>query len=93
MRTSAGDGKGGDALKPLWRGSAGLGVLGKMAATLGGDRAGLLALYVHRISTGPLDGTSLKTKTMRRQAYGFRDRESFKLKILAIHEPTHALDV
>jgi transposase len=32
-----------------------------------------------------------KIKTMKRQAYGFRDQEFFKLKILAIHETKYAL--
>ncbi len=66
-------------------------MLGKMAQTLAEHRAGLLAYYDHRISTGPLEGTNNKIKTMKRQAYGFRDREFFKLKILAIHEARYAL--
>jgi hypothetical protein len=32
-----------------------------------------------------------QVKTMKRLAYGFRDHEFFKLKILAIHETTYAL--
>ena len=28
-----------------------------------------------------MEGTNPKSKTMKRQAYGFRDREFFKLKI------------
>ncbi len=32
-----------------------------------------------------------KIKTLKRQAYGFRDHEFFKLKILAIHESKYAL--
>ena len=32
-----------------------------------------------------------KIKTMKRQAYGFRDQEFFKLRILAIHETKYAL--
>jgi hypothetical protein len=28
---------------------------------------------------------------MKRQAYGFRDHEFYKLKILGIHETKHAL--
>jgi hypothetical protein len=28
---------------------------------------------------------------MKRQAYGFRDQEFFKLKILALHESRYAL--
>ncbi len=38
------------------------------------------------ITSGPMEGTNNKIKTMKRQAYGFRDEVFFKLKILAIHE-------
>ena len=38
-----------------------------------------------------LQGTNNKIKTMQRQAYGFRDLEFFKLKILAIHRSRYAL--
>ena len=54
-------------------------------------RLGLLAYYDYPISTGPLEGTNNKIKTMKRQAYGFRDQEFFKLKILATHEAKYAL--
>jgi hypothetical protein len=47
--------------------------------------------YDHRISTGPLEGTNNKIKTMKRQAYGFRDTEFLKLKIMGIHTTRHAL--
>jgi transposase len=43
------------------------------------------------ITTGPLEGTNNKIKTMKRQAYGFRDHKLFKLKILAIHETRQVL--
>ncbi len=66
-------------------------VLQKFAGTLAMYRTGILAYYDRRISTGPLEGTNNKIKTMQRQAYGFRDQEFFKLKILAIHEAKYAL--
>jgi transposase len=66
-------------------------VLQKFAGTLAMHRTGILAYYDCRISTGPLEGTNNKIKTMQRQAYGFRDQEFFKLKILAIHEAKYAL--
>jgi transposase len=68
-----------------------LSVLQKFAATLAMHRTGILAYYDYRISTGPLEGTNNKIKTMQRQAYGYRDREFFKLKILALHETKYAL--
>jgi transposase len=71
--------------------ASGVWMLQQMAKTLEAHRAGLLAYYDYRISTGPLEGTNNKIKTMRRQAYGFRDHEFFKLKILAIHQTKYAL--
>ena len=62
-----------------------------MAKTLAEHSAGLLAYYDYLISTGPMEGTNNKIKTMKRQAYGFRDLEFFKLKILAIHESRQVL--
>jgi transposase len=71
--------------------ASGVHMLLQMAKTLDAHRSGLLAYYDYPISTGPLEGTNNKIKTMKRQAYGFRDHEFFKLKILAIHESKYAL--
>jgi transposase len=71
--------------------ASGVRMLRQMAKTLDSHRVGLLAYYDYPISTGPLEGTNNKIKTMKRQAYGFRDQEFFKLKILAIHEAKYAL--
>ena len=71
--------------------ASGIKVLKQMAKTLAAHRSGLLAYYDVMISSGPMEGTNNKIKTMKRQAYGFRDREFFKLKILAIHESKYAL--
>ena len=38
-----------------------------------------------------LEGTNNKIKTIQRQAYGFRDREFFNLKIYVLREATYAL--
>jgi transposase len=62
-----------------------------LAQTLRQHALGLLAYYDYPISTGPLEGTNNKIKTMKRQAYGYRDQEFFKLKILAAHEAKYAL--
>jgi transposase len=70
---------------------SGIRMLMKFAKTLAAHRTGILAYYDHPISTGPLEGTNNKIKTMKRQAYGFRDQEFFKLRILAIHETKYAL--
>jgi transposase len=65
--------------------------LWQMANTLSKYRSGILAYYDYPISTSPLEGTNNKIQTMKRQAYGFRDQEFFKLKILALHEMKYAL--
>jgi transposase len=69
----------------------GIRMLMNFAKTLAAHRRGILAWYDYPISTGPLEGTNNKIKTMQRQAYGFRDREFFVLKIMAIHETKYAL--
>ncbi len=71
--------------------SSGIRVLQQLSKTIAAHRSGLLAYYDFRISTGQLEGTNNKIKTLKRQAFGFRDQEFFKLKILAIHESKYAL--
>jgi transposase len=77
-----------------WLGRArasGIGMLRQFADTLEEHQQGVLAYYDYPISTGPLEGTNTKIQAMKRQAYGFRDHEFFKLKILAIHETKQVL--
>lgn len=71
--------------------ASGVAMLKKFANTLLAHQSGILAFYDFPISTGPLEGTNNKIKTMKRQAYGFRDNEFFKLKIMAIHRTKYAL--
>jgi transposase len=71
--------------------SSGIGMLHKFAQTLRLHALGILAYYDHPISTGPLEGTNNKIKTMKRQAYGYRDQEFFRLKILGLHQARYAL--
>jgi transposase len=70
--------------------NSGLAPLVKMGNTLQTHRYGILNWYDHPISSGPMEGTNNKIKTLKRQAYGFRDLEFFKLRILAIHEARYA---
>ena len=77
-----------------WRSRAyasGIRIFTQLANTLGAHLQGILAWYDHNISTGPLEGTINKIRTMQRQAYGFRDQEFLTLKILSIHETKYAL--
>jgi transposase len=71
--------------------ASGIRILIQFAATLEEHQEGILNYYNCQISTGPLEGTNNKIRTMQRQAYGFRDRAFFKLKILGLHETKHAL--
>lgn len=70
---------------------SGVTFLQKFANTLMAHKRSILAYYDYPISTGPLEGMNNKIKTMKRQAYGFRDDEFFKLKIMAIHQTKYAL--
>lgn len=71
--------------------SSGIKMLQQFAKTLRFHALGILAWYDYPLSTGPLEGTNNKIKTMKRQAYGFRDQEFLKLKILGIHQTKYAL--
>lgn len=70
---------------------SGISIMVKFARTLASHRSGIIAYYDYPISTGPLEGVNNKIKTMKRQAYGFRDKEFFMLKILGLHESKYAL--
>ena len=63
----------------------------EFARTLQAHAFGLLAYYEDPISTGPLEGTNNKIKTMQRQAYGLRDHEYLILSIYALHQTKYAL--
>jgi transposase len=71
--------------------ASGIRVLQQFAATLSMHRGGILAYYDYPISTGPLEGTNTKIQLLKRQAYGFRDHQFFKLKIYALHRTKYAL--
>ena len=71
--------------------ATGIPQLRTMANTLSLHREGLLAYYDVPISTGPLEGTNNKVKTLQRQAYGYRDQEFFHLRIFALHETRYEL--
>lgn len=89
------DRKSGDALLREWCAEAdasGVRELQRMARTLTRHRRGILAYFTHgRITSGPLEGINNKIKTLKRSAYGYRDQEFFKLKILALHEARYRL--
>jgi len=71
--------------------ASGIKILKDFANTLRTHRRGIIAYYDHNISTGPLEGTNNKIKTLQRQAYGFRDRAFFMLRIYALHTTKYEL--
>jgi transposase len=66
--------------------SSGIRKLMDFSKTLASHRFGILAWYDFPISTGPLEGTNNKIKTLIKSAYGYRDKEFLKLKLYALHE-------
>ena len=60
----------------------------KLAEILQRHKTQILTYFEHHITTGPLEGLNNKVKVLKRQAYGFRDNEYFKLRLLFIHEET-----
>src|SRR3954471_12256773 len=50
--------------------ASGVRMLQQMAKTLAAHRSGLLAYYDAMITSGPMEGTNNKIKTMKRMAYG-----------------------
>lgn len=65
--------------------------LKKVAATLKSHRTGILNFFDHQISTGPLEGFNNKIKVLKRNAYGYRDNDYFRLKILGLHDARYVL--
>lgn len=70
---------------------SGIRVLQDFARTLLAHADGILAWYDYPISTGPLEGTNNKLKTLNRQHYGLRDHDFFTLKLYQLHETKYAL--
>lgn len=50
----------------------------------------LLNYFKHKITNGKTEGINNKIKTMKRQAYGFRDMEYFKLRIYCLHKTRYS---
>lgn len=64
---------------------SGIQKLRKVAMTLIRHREGILNYFPYQISSGLVEGTINKIKTLKRQAYGFRDMAYFKLRIYHLH--------
>ena len=62
-----------------------------MAKTLRQHRRGLLNWYDHPLSTGPLEGINNKIGALQRRAYGYRNFEHLKERLLTLHHTKYAL--
>jgi transposase len=71
--------------------ASGIRVLQTMAKTLRSHRQGMLNWYIHPISSGPLEGINNKIGALQRRAYGYRNYEHFKQRILTLHHTKFAL--
>ena len=60
--------------------------LANVARTLLRYSEGLLSYFEHRINNGKAEGINNKIKVLKREAYGFRDQEYFKLKLYNLHK-------
>lgn len=76
-------------LQKAW--ASGIKLIEKFAHKLAAPRTGMLNFFRHRITTGAVEGINNKIKVLKRQAYGFRDLEYFKLRIYSLHESRYAL--
>ena len=70
---------------------SGVKMLKRFAKTIRKHFKKILAHYDYPISTGIIEGTNNKIKTLSKRAYGFRDAEYFKLKIMALHKSKYVL--
>jgi transposase len=65
---------------------SGVNELEKAGRTLLRHGKDMLNYFKHPITNGKTEGINNKIKTMKRQAYGFRDIEYFKLRLYNLHE-------
>jgi len=70
---------------------SGIKELVKVAKTFSGHRTAILNYFKHHITNAALEGTNNKIKTLKRQAYGFRDMEYFKLRLYHLHTQRYSL--
>ena len=63
----------------------------RAARTLLARFEGLLSYFDHGIDNGKAEGINNKIKVLKRQAYGFRDQEYFKLRLYHLHKTKYQL--
>jgi len=70
--------------------ASGVRILQSLGKTLAARSKGILAFFKYKITSGPMEGTNNKIKVLKRNAYGYRDDEFFRLKLLGLHETRYA---
>jgi len=71
--------------------NSGIKQLMRVGATIAAYRTLVLNYFKHPISSGKIEGINNKIKTLKRQAYGYRDMAYFKLRLFHLHEQTYSL--
>ena len=71
--------------------ASGIKQLSRVAKTMAAYKTGLLTYFRHRINNGSVEGLINKIKTLKRQAYGFRDMEYFELRLYHLHTQRYSL--
>ena len=69
---------------------SGIPELRQVANTLMSHHVELLNYFKHRITNGRTEGINNKIKTLKRQVYGYRDLEYFKLRLYHLHMSRYA---
>ena len=70
---------------------SGIKALKKVSKTLMQHSHGLLNYFFHPITSAQVEGINNKIKTLKRQAYGFRDMAYFKLRLYHLHSQAYSL--
>ena len=62
----------------------------RLGLTLNKYKDQILNYFYHRITNAVVEGTNNKIKTLKRQAYGYRDMEYFKLRLYHLHQSRYS---
>ena len=71
--------------------NSGIRPLVRTAGTLVWYKMTLMNYLKHKITNSKVEGINNKIKTMKRQAYGFRDSAYFKLRLYDLHNQGFSL--
>ncbi len=62
----------------------------RVGMTLNKHKDNILNYFKHQITNAVVEGTNNKIKTLKRQVYGFRDMEYFKLRLYHLHRSRYS---